>query len=807
MLLKSPTVTLVAIVTLALGIGTNTAIFSTLNGIMLRPLPVANADRLVVLDALQEGSGDFSQFSYLDFRDLRAQSTSLSDVVGYDLGFAGLDFSGAIQPTLVTFVSGNYFQTLGLKPEFGSFIHGMETEQPGAPAVVVLGYNYWKKRFNGDAGVVGTQVKLNGHSATIIGVAPKTFRGLYSIVDSQIYLPFGNREFLGVTAKDFWTRRDQKSVRIVGVLKPGTKLAQAQSSIDVFSRQLTQQYPETHRGTSFRLYPERLARPEPDPNNSLLIVGVLFILLAGMILLLACTNVANIVLVRATGREREMAVRSALGAGKTRLVRQLLTESLLLALLGGLAGLAAGVWASSLLSSVHLEVGTVPIVFDFSLDWRVFLYSFVAALLTGLLVGLAPAWRISRSDLNKVLHEGSRGVLTGTTRSRMRSGLVMAQMAGSLLLLVVAGLFIRSARNAEHSYLGFDPAHVLNLTMDPRTIGFDEQRTRQFLKELEARVQVLPGVQSVSFAATVPMGYSNRLNPVYLPGKTVIGKAAPTVVYNAVEPSYFATLRVPLLRGRGFVEQDRENTPLVAIVNETMARRFWPGEDPLGETFSMKAPEGPYMEVVGLAKDGKYNGPAEDPQSFFYVPMAQTPANVGTLQIRTAGDPLALIADVERNVHDLAPGLPLIDVQSMEEALQGPNGFFLFDMGSRLTTVLGVLGMVLALVGVYGVISYVAAQRTHEIGIRMALGANRADILKMVLRQGCILVGSGILTGLAVTLLVARGLNSLMVGISSTDPATLGLVSLFLALVGLVASFIPARRAMKVDPLRALKYE
>lgn len=807
MLLKSPTVAVVAIVTLALGIGANTAIFSTLNGLILRPPPVANADRLVVFEAHQESTGDYSQFSYADFDDLRSQPAGFSAVISYDLGFVGLDVNSDVQPALLTFVSGNYFQTLGIKPESGRFFEGEHSEKPGADPVVVLGYSYWKTRFHADPGVVGSQVKLNGHSATIIGIAPKGFHGLYSIVDSQIYLPYGIRLLVGIGDKDFWTRRDQHDVRVVGVLKPGTAMSHAQSSVDIFARQLSQQYPDTHKGIGIRLYPEKLARPEPDSSNGIVVVGILFMGLAGMVLLLACTNVANIVLVRATGREREMAVRSALGAGKLRLIRQLLTESLLLAGLGGLVGLAVGSWASNMLSSIKIQVANIPVLFDFHFDWHVFLYGFLAALLTGLAVGFAPAWRVSRSNLAKVLHEGSRGVLSGTSRSRIRSGLVMAQMAGSLLLLVVAGLFVRSAHNAERAYLGFDPTHILNMTMDTRTVGFDEARTRTFVRELEDRVRTLPGVQFVSFADSVPMGYSNRLDSVYLPRSVASEKAAHLTEYNAVDPSYFSTMRMPLLRGRGFAEQDNDKSPQIAIVNETMARRFWPNQEVLGQRFSVTGPQGPFREVVGVVNDAKYNSPIEDPQPFFYVPLAQSKLTYGTLQVRTAGSPHVLIPEVDQIAHELAPGLPIIDVQSMEEELQGVNGFFLMNMGTRLTSILGVLGLVLALVGVYGVISYVAAQRIHEIGVRMALGASRMDIMKMVLRQGFILVGGGIVAGLALTFLGARSLSSLMVGISATDPLTLSAVSLFLGIVGLAASFIPARRAMKVEPLKALKYE
>jgi predicted permease len=428
-------------------------------------------------------------------------------------------------------------------------------------------------------------------------------------------------------------------------------------------------------------------------------------------------------------------------------------------------------------------------------------------LITGLLVGLAPAWRAARSDFNTVLHEGSRGIL-GSGKSKFRSVLVVAQVAVSLMLLVVAGLFVRSTQNAEHSYLGFNPRNVLNLTMETRTIGFDETRTKQFFRDMEESVRALPGVQSVSLAATVPMGYSNEGSRVYAEGQPATAKDFnPTAFYNTVDPTYFATMRIPLLRGRLLTEQDTDKTPMVAVINEAMASKLWPNQDAIGKRFSAKGVSGPFVEVVGIAKQGKYVDPVDATTLFYYQPMAQNPSTFATLQIRTASAPEALIPVVEEKIRSLAPGLPLTDVQTMEESLGGANGFFLFRMGSRFTVVLGLLGLVLTLVGVYSVISYAASQKTHEIGVRMALGADRGDILKMVLRQGFVLVGAGLLTGLVLTFVAARGIVSLLVGVSPSDPVTLISVALLLAVVGLAASYIPARRAMNIEPLRALKYE
>jgi predicted permease len=453
-----------------------------------------------------------------------------------------------------------------------------ETEKNGTENIVVLGHGYWKRRFNGDPSIVGRQVKMNGHSITVVGIAPEGFHGTYSLVDMQAYLPFGMRT-LWSQAKDkndYWTNRDGGDLKLLGVPKPGVSRQQAQVSANVVAQRLNQQYPETHKGVTYRLYPERLARPDPDPANGMMIVGVLFMALAGLVLLLACSNVANIVLVRATAREREMAVRTALGAARSRIVRQLLTESLVLATLGAVLGTIVGLWATRLISSIRLEVANIPIRFDFGFDWRVFSFGIAIALITGLLVGLAPAWRAARSDFNQVLHEGSRGIL-GSGKSKFRNVLVVAQVAVSLMLLVVAGLFVRSSQNAEHGYLGFDPHNVLNLTMETRTIGFDEARTKHLFRDVEDSVRLLPGVQSVSLAATVPMGYSQEGGRVYVEGGSATAKDDnPTAFYNIVDPPYFATMRIPLLRGRLLTEQDTEKTPMVAVINEAMQRSCGP---------------------------------------------------------------------------------------------------------------------------------------------------------------------------------------------------------------------------------------
>lgn len=804
MLVKNRGVTIVAVVTLALGLGANTAIFSTMNSLMLRPLPVRNAERLTVIAPKLQGDDGFNRFSYLDFRDLRLQADALSDVLAYDLAILGLDTAGRAEPVVVSEVSGNFFQALGLQPAIGRLVYSEAAENPGAEPVVVLGYDYWKKRFNSDLQVIGREVRLNGRAVTIVGVAPEGFHGLCSLVEMQAYIPLGVRR-LWSDNDSFWARRDHRGLSVLGFLKPGVSLQEAQASANLVMQRLARQYPES-KGISLHVIPEALARPEPDASDGLVIVGVLFTVLADLVLLLACSNVANILLVRAAAREREMAMRAALGASRFRLVRQLLTESLLLALVGAAAGLGLGYCVSSLLSSIRVEALNVPLRFDFAFDWRVFANTVAAGALTGVLVGLVPAWRASRPNVNQVLHAGSRGTVGVRRRSWLRSSVVVAQVAGSLMLLAVAGLFVRSARNAEQVYLGFDPHHVLNLAMDTQNLGFEKGRSQQFYRELESRVRVLPGVQSASLASWAPMGYVKNSSRVYPEGQIVSGNQ-PGTDFAAVDPPYFETMKVPIIRGRAFASGDTEKSSLVAIVNEAMAERFWPKQNAIGKRFRARDSASALIEIVGVTKQGKYGSPAEDPSPFFYLPQAQAPTHYRVLQIRTAAAPEVLIPAVEKQIRALAPGLPVFGVETMEQTLEGGNGLLLFRMGTNLTGALGFLGLGLSLVGVYGVISYAAAQRTHEIGVRMALGADRGDILKLVLRQGLILVGAGVLAGLLVTFIASHAIANLLLGVAPGDPLTLSSVAIFLAAVGLLASYIPARRAMRVEPLRALKYE
>jgi predicted permease len=805
-LAKKPVFTLIVVLTLGLGIGANTAIFSVVNALLLRPMPVQNPDELAVVAIQHPGNEQPHGVSYLDFLDYRANSNVFQDMSAFRIGFVGLSDGQRADRLAVSFVTSNYFTLFGVEPAAGRLIQPGEGDKPGGEPIIVLGNGYWKRRFGGNPGVVGKSVRLNGKTGTVIGVVPEKFKGAYALVEMDAYLPLGMAA-LDAENRDLFEKRDSHDLHVRARLKPGVTVKQAQASLEVIARQLDQQYPDTNKQVTVRVIPEWRARPEPNAADQNPLVAGVFLALVGLVLLVACVNVTNLLLVRASVRQKELAIRAALGAGRLRLVRQLLTESVLLAMLGGAAGILIGVWASEIIASIRLPMD-IPIQMDFSFDWRVFGYVSAVALLAGFLVGIVPALRASRTDLNEALREGGRAQ-AGGGRHRVRNVLVVAQVAGSLVLLIAAGLFVRSLNNAQSVDLGFRPAGVLNLIMDPGLQGYDEAKGKVFYRELKERVRALPGVQSASYAFSVPLGYYNQAGWIDVAGKPVAkDERRPSASYNLVDPEYFGTLGITLLRGRAISREDSETTRRVAVINETMARKLWPGEEAIGKRFSFRGPQGPWVEVIGISKNGKYGFIFEDPEMNFYAPLEQNYVSLRALQVRTNGVPPASLAQpIQKEIRALDADLPVFDVRTMTEALEGGNGFLLLRMGAVFAAALGLLGLVLAVVGVYGVVSYTANQRTHEIGIRMALGAQRGDILKLVVGQGLGLVGIGVAAGLAAAFGLSRFLANFLFGISTRDPVTFAGVSLLLGGVALVACWIPARRAAKVEPVVALRYE
>lgn len=809
MLAKTPLGTFIIVLTLGLGIGANTWVFSLINGYLLRPMDVPDPGRIAVLAARQAGNSPFLyNFSYPDFVDFRKQAAGFADVFLYSPTLGGLSADKRADQILFSFVSGNYFSALELKPLLGRLILPDE-ENAGKQPAIVLGYAFWQKRFAGDPRVIGKQVLVNGHSATIVGVTPKTFRGTLFPIVMDAYMGLGSSSVAAAGATENpMADRNIRIYRADARLKPGVSFSQAQAAMNVIAGRLAREYPATDKNISIEVYRERAARP--TPSNLVPIIAGFFLFLAALVLLLACMNVANIVLARATVRQRELGLRAALGAHRSRLIIQMLAETLLLGLLGGAVGVLLALWINP--GTITAMPGvSLPIEVDFGFDWHVFAYSFAAAIFTGAVVGLWPAIRVSRVDLNAVLQEGGRSD-TGAGRHRFRNFLVAAQVAGSLLLLIVAGLFVRSVRSAGSVNLGFDPHDVFNVTVDPSQIGYNQTQTEEFYKRLKSSVLAIPGVQSASYAFGVPFGNTNAVNlcTISIEGHELPnGQPPPSIFFNNVDPGYFSTMRVPLLKGRTFTDFDNQSAPLVAIVNQTMADRFWPGENVIGKRFTVNNIGHPpqLVEIVGVAKNGKYAFIGEEPTPFFYVPLAQNFMSLRALQIRSSMPSERLFPLLRDRIRSLAPDLPIIEARTMQQEVSGTNGLQMFQMGAILAASIGALGLVLATVGVFGVVSFASAQRTREIGIRMALGGTERDVLAMILRQGATLVIIGVAAGLVLALAVTHLTTRLLLGVSPTDPLTYIVVAVLLSAIALLACWIPARRATRVDPGVALRYE
>jgi predicted permease len=807
MLRKNASVTTIVVLTLALGVGANTAIFGLVNGLLLQRLPVPAAEQIA---ALVIKSGDSSLgalgFSYPQFVEFREQATPVCEVFGSATGWrVNFTAEGHSDTLTIGGVSSNYFSALGVKPAFGRLVLPGEGEHPGEPAILVLSHSFWQRRFGGDPRVIGKQVRLDGHAATIVGVVEKEFRGQFTVFEMDAYAPLSTA-FDQSSASNFWNSRDIHAMLVLGRLKPDVTFTQAQSRFDVISQRLAAQYPVTDKDLSVRVLDERLSRPIPYANNAFIVFSGLFLILGALVLLLACTNIANILMARASVRQREMAIRAALGGARSRLLRQMLTETMLTALLGGIAGVALGASLSHLASSTHLA--NIPVRLGFGFDWRVFVYALAAVVFTAIAAGLSPALRATRADVNTVLHQGGRTEAGGKARHKVRGDLMAAQVAGSLMLLIVAGLFVRSLSAVERMDIGFDPNQLLNVRLDPSLSNFSETQTKEFYRSLEAKIRALPGVQSASLASAVPVEYMLGKQSIYIEGRPVPpGQKAPDMLFNSVDASYFETLRIRVLLGRAFTNADSETSPRVAIINETMARHFWPNENPIGKRFNLTSDAGPFVEIVGVARDGKYRVLAEDPQPYFYVPLTQHFTAQRTLQIRSALPAESLAPVVQHEILSLAASDPIEEIQTMKESLGGTLGYFIYRLGASLAAAMGLLGLLLAVVGVYGVVSYAATQRTQELGVRMALGASPRQILALLLKQGARLVVAGLLFGLAGAWALTRAMTHMLVGVSPSDPITYISVGALLSFITLLACWIPARRAMRVDPMVALRYE
>ncbi len=800
---KAPSFTATALLTMALGVGANTAIFSLVNSLLLKPLPVPNPEQIATL-VPRENNGPLQQaLSWNEYKQVRDQvGSSFSDVFAYTINLDGLAVKDQ-QPgrILTAYVSGNFFDGLGLKPAAGRLFLRSEGEIPGRDPVIVLGYDYWQQRFNGDPNVIGRPATLDGHPMTIIGVAPNGFGGLQSFVTAAAYLPISELPVSGTPAEAINSWQNRMFI-VNGRLRSGANLKQANAALNLVAQGITRLHPDVEKNLSIEAFPEPQLRINAGDPNMMFVIAGLFLSLALMVLLLACVNVANLVMVRATARVREMAIRTALGAQSSRLIRQMITESVMLALLGGGMGVLLGMCTSSALGRLDLHTD-LPIKMVFNFDWRIFFYSFAIALLAGVVVGIVPALRISKANVNAVLHEGSRGVTRG--RHWLRDSLVALQIAGSLVLLVVAGLFVRSLSTMQTMDFGFKPDHVVNLAVDAHEIGMGDAEARNLTANITARLHQLAGVEYVSHASSTPFGYLNS----GADRMVIDGVAAPVnpgdadASSNVISPEYFNVMGIDLLRGRGFSETDNEHATDVAVVSESTAKRFWPNQDPLGRTFRMASEKGRKLQIVGIVRDVEfqiYGGAKSRP--YFYIPYAQhiKGNTLMIFQLRSNRDLLSLISTAEKIIHEFAPQLPLFEVQTMRQGLYTMNGLLLFQIGASLAAIMGGLGLTLAIIGLYGVVSYAVGRRIHEIGLRMALGASRGSVFRMIYRQSVVIVAVGLAFGLGLALLVAQAVRG-FVTVSVWDPVTYIIVGIVLATAALASCYFPARYATTVEPM------
>ncbi len=801
MLLKSPGFTLVAILSLAIGIGANTTIFSIVNGLLLRPLPgIIGPQQLVDVHATDKHSS-YHTFSYPDYEYFRDQNKTLDGLLAFGAAPMSLNAAGA-QPERAVgmLVSGNYFDVLGVRPAQGRFFAPEEDRTPGTHPVAVVSHAMWRQRFASDAALVGKTVTLNGHTFTIIGVAPEGFRGTWVGLTPDVWVPLMMQREARPGGDQLG--RNARWLQLSGRLKDGATIQQAQSELSTLAAQLAQQFPDSNAEQGVDVQP---ASAVPGAVRGAL-VGFMALLmgLVALVLLIACANVAGLFLARASARRKEIAIRAALGASRGRIVRQLLTENVLLFFLGGALGVGVAFWATELLQAFK-PTAEMPISLDFGVDYRVLIFTLLVSLVTGILFGLAPALAASKPDVVPALKAGMPGSVGLSHKSRTRNLFVVAQVAVSLVLLVAAGLFLRSLQNAGAIDIGFQPENVQLVSFDLRTQGYDEAKGREFYRQLVERAAAIPGVEALSLASMIPLNGNTRMEGINVTGfEPPEGRSAFQIDVNTVDAGYFKTVRLAVVRGRGFDETDREGSPRVCVVNETMARRFFPGADTssaIGKyvTFSGTT----QTEVVGVVKDGKYGTLGEDPLPYIFKPLAQNYSGEMTLHIRTRA--AGVFAAVRSEVAALDRDLPLLNVMPMTEAV----GFSLIPLRLAASVVgtLGTLGLLLAGIGIFGVVNYSVANRTREIGIRMALGARRSDVLRLIVRQGMTLALVGVALGLAIAFALSRLLVSLLYGISATDPVTFAGIALLLAAVAFLASYIPARRATKVDPMVALRYE
>jgi macrolide transport system ATP-binding/permease protein len=807
MLRKNPGFTSIAVLTLALGIGANTAVFSVVNAVLFQPLPVENLSELV--DVYTTTAGDlinYAPLAYPDYKDFRDQTTTLDGLAAFGPNFIALERDGETSMVAVEIASENYFQLIGVKPFLGQPFDAARSQSSGGYPVAVLSYSTWQRRFGADPGIVGKTLVANGNVLTIIGVTPEKFHGLLRGLAPGLWIPLSmdSSLHLGDPIDD----RGSQWLFATGRLKPRVSVQQAQAELSLVATQLAHQYPKSNKGRTVGLLAASKVKSIPDADGALYISAYVLLGFVGLVLLIACANIAGLMLARGSVRRREITLRLALGAGRGRVIRQLLTESLLLAILGGTTALFLTAFLNKILTGALQQIRLpIPVEFDLGLAVDVRVFAFTLAMVTAatFLFGLIPAWKTSRISLTSALKEDSGAVTGGRARHRTLGVLVIGQVAISLLLLICAGLTLRTLLNSFRVDPGFISTGVVTASVYPSLAGYDEPKAIGAYRELADRIRALPGVQSVSLADRLPLTLLMQIGACAPQGKDV-GPIEQWLHLDraSVGPNYFSTMGIPILAGRQFTDTDTATSPRVVVVNQTLAKQFWPGKDPIGQKVRFGTDD-VYYEVAGVARDGNYRLLGESPRPFVYRSVQQAESPDLILLARVTGNPRPIYAAIREELRQIDPKIPVMKFESLEDKTR------IALLPSRACAavfgLLGLIGLILASVGLYGVISYTASQRTHEIGIRLALGANPVQVLRLVLRQGLMLAFIGIAIGLAAALAATRVLSVMLYGVSPTDPLTFASIVVLLVSVALAACWIPALRAMRVDPMVALRYE
>jgi len=799
LLSKNPGFTIAAVVCLALGIGANSATFSFANALLFRELPVTEPGRLARLFVNWTGGMKYGSFSYPDYVDLRDNSDVFAGLVAEQINPFHLSTGDRNERLWGMAVSGNYFSALGVRPVLGRGFLPEEDKTRGTHPVAVVSHGLWQRRFGARPDVIGSQIRLNNLSFSIVGVAPEDFDGTFIGLKSEIWVPMAMRERL-YPGWEFFSARGSHSIgTVIGRLKPGVTLDQARHAVKAVMTHLSAEYPNSNKGIGVDVYPLSETALHPMVRSGFVAFLTLMFAVVGAILLLACANVAGLLLARSIARRKEISLRMALGAGRARLLRQLLIESMLLSLVGGAAGLTLASWLIRLTQTFR-PPGDLPVRIAATLDSRVVVFTLIATVITGIVFGLTPALAAARDDLVTALKEGAP-VKAGAT-SRLRRILVTGQIALSFLLLVGAALLVRSLQNVGNLDLGFNPDNQLVASLDLQLNQYDEPKGREFMRALRERAQSMPGVVAVGFSDHLPLSLNDQSWGALPEGYEAPPNApkSPSIDCSFVDEGYFQSMGIPILQGRGFAMTDDNKAPGVLVINQAFAQRFWPGRDPIGKRVRTAGRD---HQVIGVVKTGKYFSIGEDPKAFMYIPIRENYRGSIILHLRTSGDPAGLMEPVRREVAQLDATLPVSDLRPMTAAL----GFALLParLGAAAVSMFAVLALFLASVGLYGVVAYFVSQGIRDIGIRMAIGASRADVLRFVLRQGMFTTIIGLAVGLVMALAITRLMTGLLYGVSAADPLAYVAALFALATVAMSATLLPARKASRVDPVVALR--